>query len=199
MSFQQELASWTPPAALPLLPAPKIGRKAYSHKKLLIPSLDGNPIIVSFLRHCGCPFAEKTAKDLDRFSTQYPNITFIVVSHSSRLATENWTRAIGGIENITVIVDEERELYASWGLGIASIWHVLNPWSLWNLWQIGKTENIWNRPTESGNRWQLSGSWAIDEAGIVRWGGVAKSADDIPDFEEAAKLLDNRKVERDEY
>lgn len=88
-----------------------------------------------------------------------------------------------------VIVDAGRELYAQWGLGISSAWHVLNPWSMWSLLSLARKENIVNRPTESGNRWQTSGSFAVDKEGIVRWAKVAKAADDIPNFNEALEAL----------
>lgn len=82
-------------------------------------------------------------------------------------------------------MDESRTLYALWGLRISNSWHVLNPWSLYSVYKLGKVEGIWNRPTESGSRWQTAGSWAIDEKGVVRWGGAAKTADEVPDFKEA--------------
>jgi hypothetical protein len=50
-------------------------------------------------------------------------------------------------------------------------------------------ENIWNRPTESGTRWQTSGAWAADGDSVVRWGAVGQAASDIPDFEEALKMI----------
>jgi hypothetical protein len=52
-----------------------------------------------------------------------------------------------------------------------------------------RTEKISNRPTESGNRWQTSGSFAVDGEGSVGWSRVARAADDIPDFNEALKAL----------
>lgn len=88
-----------------------------------------------------------------------------------------------------VIVDEERELYAQWGLGASSAWHILNPWSMYSVYALGKKEGIWNRPTESGTRWQTSGAFAIDVEGNVVWERVAKAADDVPDFREALKEL----------
>lgn len=57
------------------------------------------------------------------------------------------------------------------------------------MYVVGKEDKIWNRPTESGSRWQTAGSWAVDKEGVVRWGGVSKSSDDIPDFEEAVKAV----------
>ena len=88
-----------------------------------------------------------------------------------------------------VIVDSDREIYARWGLGVSNFWHVLNPWGMWNVYKLGKKDNIWNRPTESGTRWQTSGSFAIDKDGRVRWGQPAPSADWIPDFEEAIRAI----------
>jgi len=38
---------------------------------------------------------------------------------------------------------------------------------------------------ESGDKWQMAGTFAVDEEGLVRWVRIAKSADDIPDFKEA--------------
>jgi hypothetical protein len=90
---------------------------------------------------------------------------------------------------VQVVVDAERELYAQWGLGVSSAWHVLNPWSMYSLYKLGSTEKIWNKPTESGNRWQSAGSFAVDDKGAVRWTRAAKAADDIPDFNEALKAL----------
>lgn len=40
-----------------------------------------------------------------------------------------------------------------------------------------------------GSRWQVSGAWAVDSAGVVRWGGKAKSADDVPDLERGVEAL----------
>lgn len=74
-------------------------------------------------------------------------------------------------------------------MGASSLWHVLSPWALYSVYVLGKGEGIWNRPTESGSRWQTSGNWAVDEKGVVKWGSVAKAADDVPDFEEALKVL----------
>lgn len=73
---------------------------------------------------------------------------------------------------------------------MSSAWHVLNPWSMFSVYTLGKKEGIWNRPTESGNRWQTSGSFAVDGEGVVKWGGVAKAADDVPYFMEALMAVE---------
>lgn len=63
---------------------------------------------------------------------------------------------------------------------------------MWSVYSLGKREGIWNRPTESGTRWQMAGSWAVDGEGVVRWGGVAKAADDVPDFKQAVVVLEGK-------
>lgn len=44
---------------------------------------------------------------------------------------------------------------------------------------------MWNRPTESGSRWQMAGNFTVDGNGKVRWVHVAETADDVPDFKTA--------------
>jgi hypothetical protein len=135
--------------------------------------------------------AEKTFDQLRKAAAKNPHVNFIAISHSSEEATEKWLIAVGGEWDVTVIVNADRELYAQWGLGISNLWHVLNPWSLYSVFQLARQEKITNRPTESGNRWQTSGSFAVDGEGIVRWSKVANAADEIPDFDEALKALGN--------
>lgn len=72
---------------------------------------------------------------------------------------------------------------------------MLSPGGLWSVWRLGRDEGIWNRPTESGSRWQRGGSWAVDGDGVVRWGGVSERADEVPSFLEAVEAL--KKGEKD--
>lgn len=118
------------------------------------------------------------------------DVHFIAVSHSSQQHTTKWLADIGGTNpsNLEVEVDEQRELFAAWGLGVSSFWHVLNPRGLYEVYRLATQEGIANRPTESGFRFQTSGSWAVDEKGTVVWGKAADSADQIPDFEDAVKV-----------
>jgi len=133
--------------------------------------------------------AEKTFKSLRELAATYTNVHCIAISHSNQTSTDRWLEALGGAGDVNVIVDVERETYAAWGLGVSSFWHILNPWSMYSVYTLGKQENIWNRPTESGTRWQTSGAWAVDGDGVVRWGGVGQAASDIPEFGEALKKI----------
>jgi len=123
-------------------------------------------------------------------ATAHPLIRFVAVSHSDDGATTRWVTSVGGAGPVQVIVDAERELYARWGLGISSFWHALSPWSMWSVYKLGTEEGIWNRPTESGNRWQTAGSFGVDGQGNIKWSKAAQRADDIPDCEEGLKMLE---------
>ncbi|RDW83156.1 thioredoxin-like protein [Coleophoma crateriformis] len=189
MTVQQELASWMSPPALNVSPVPEIGSEAPSSSALPLPNPNNKPTIVTFLRHCGCPFAEKTFKDLCAFANKHPEVNFTAVSHSDQASTDHWLESVGGKDSVPVIVDHERTTYARWGLGTSSAWHILSPWALYNVYKLGMEEGIWNRPTETGSRWQETGSAAIDKDGIVRWFHKPKTADERPDFSEALNAL----------
>ncbi|KXL46705.1 hypothetical protein M433DRAFT_71299 [Acidomyces richmondensis BFW] len=193
MSFYSELSSWWAPAhPLPLGKIPLVGEEAPHSPNL--PLSTGQPAIVVFLRHCGCPFAEKTFLNLRQIARANRHLDVVVVSHSDEAATNTWLNSLpqAGSEssNLRVVVDDKLEAYAQWGLGSATYWHVLNPWTLYEVARLRTEEGIMNRPTESGSRWQRSGFFAVDGKGIVRWGRAADRANDIPDFEEAAKALE---------
>ncbi|KAF5019776.1 hypothetical protein F66182_8213 [Fusarium sp. NRRL 66182] len=185
--FWQELESWKTPAAKEVAPPVEVGSKAPWSQYLRLP--DGRPTIVVFLRHCGCPFAEKTFRSLTELSDKVPSVHCIAISHSSAEATDRWLPQVGGTWAVDIVIDEERDLYAKWGLGISSTWHAVNPFTIWNAFSIGKSEGIWNRPTESGSRWQTSGAFAVDRDGTVRWTHVDSTAHDVPDLRAAMTAL----------
>ena len=134
--------------------------------------------------------AEKTFLEARRLANKYPSIHFIAISHSSKQATDKWVSSLGGAWQNMVVVDEEREIYAAWGLGVSTTWHLLNPWTQVAAQRLGKQEGIWGREVDpSGNRWQVGGSWAMDTMGTVRFGAPSKTADDIPNLEEACKAV----------
>lgn len=54
-----------------------------------------------------------------------------------------------------------------------------------SVYRLAKQEGIHNRPTESGTRWQTSGSFAVDREGKVTWSKPSTSADEVPDFDVA--------------
>lgn len=136
--------------------------------------------------------AEKTFLNLRSAASQHPDVHCIAISHSDAESTGRWLQSLPDPSQnsaVDMIIDDERNIYAEWGLGVSSFWHVLNPWSLYSVYTLGKQENIWNRPTESGTRWQTSGSFAVSGEGTVKWSKPSASADDMPDFGLALKAL----------
>ncbi|KAL3959083.1 hypothetical protein ACCO45_007245 [Purpureocillium lilacinum] len=161
--FWAEIESLKTPAVKDVAPAPKVGSPAPSTAQIPLP--DGRKTLVVFLRHCGCPFAEKTFKSLTAISDQHKDdLHCVAVSHSSAEATERWVPQVGGAWQTDVVVDEGRDVYAKWGLGLS-------------------------KPTESGSRWQTSGAFAVDADGTIRWAHVSSAANDLPDFNAALDAL----------
>ncbi|KAJ5355102.1 uncharacterized protein N7496_012314 [Penicillium cataractarum] len=189
MNISKEFASWFSPSYIKLATAPRVGDRAPSDPKLVFPTENKKPTVVACLRHCGCPFSEATFLAMRTAATQHPNISFIAISHSDQQSTEKWLADLKGPGSVTVVVDAERSIYAKWGLGVVSWGHVISPAALVNAWKLGKEQGIWNRPTESGSRWQSGGYWAVDQEGYVRWGYPAARADDVLNVDEAVKTL----------
>lgn len=89
-----------------------------------------------------------------------------------------------------LIVDDGRKVYAQYGLGVSSLWHVLNPWSMAAVFTMARQEKIVNRPTESGTRWQKSGVYAVDASGTIRYSHPSQTTDDLGDLEAAVASVD---------
>ncbi|KAG9508104.1 hypothetical protein J7337_001664 [Fusarium musae] len=130
-------------------------------------------------------------------------LTCIAVSHASEQATQKWVSLLGGAWSVRVIVDEERAIYAAWGLG-TSRWKE----SGWlgekvagaiqrketNEKKPASTNNVDDEEddgplTTMGNKWQEAGAFAIDGTGTVIWGGKAARADDVMELEDGARIL----------
>lgn len=136
--------------------------------------------------------AEKTFLNLRDTAAANPQVHFVAVSHSDQASTDTWLAALpeptkNNQPNLQVIVDAERELYGMWGLGISSFWHVLG--SIPSVSKLDKEDGIKVRSTESGNRWQTAGNFAVDGQGVVKWSRVDQRADDMPDFKEGVGAL----------
>ncbi|QGI76721.1 hypothetical protein CEK25_001627 [Fusarium fujikuroi] len=161
--------------------------------------------------------AQKTFINLRTMANRYGDaLTCIAVSHASEQATQKWVSLLGGAWSVRVIVDEERAIYAAWGLGTSSMWYVLNPTTQVQGWKesgwlgekvagaIQRKETNEKKPvntnnaddeeddgplTTMGNKWQEAGAFAVDGTGTVIWGGKAARADDVMELEDGARIL----------
>lgn len=123
-------------------------------------------------------------------ANRHTSIRFVAISHCTPAATKEWVNKIGGAWNVDVVVDENRELYALWGLGMSSYAHLLNPRNGYNQIMLGKKEGVWGQQIgEGGCRWQTGGAYAVDEKGFVKWGRPMNSVDEELRLEEACQAL----------
>ncbi|KAI0376205.1 hypothetical protein F5Y04DRAFT_214934 [Hypomontagnella monticulosa] len=122
--------AWLSPAPppVPVAECPKPGDLAPLDRDRRLTFGGGRPVIVLFLRCVGCAFAQKSFLALrDLAIKNQGRLTCIAVSHSSREATRKWVDILGGAWNVEVVIDEDRAIYAAWGLGLGSIWYMFNP------------------------------------------------------------------------
>lgn len=57
------------------------------------------------------------------------------MSHSSPEGTRKWVDMLGGAWNVEIIMDEDRAIYAAWGLGLGSVWYMFNPTTQQAAWK----------------------------------------------------------------
>jgi len=176
------LRTFLPPPDQEIAEPPSRGRPA--------PGLEGHdapgcPQIVAFLRHTGCPFAERTFRELRDRATEHPEVCFLAVSHSPEAATDAWAEAVGGRGEVDLVVDEERSLYAAWGLGRSSFGHFMGLTSLRAVGELAR-EGVRNRHPH-GTRWQQAGTFALDPDQTVCWRHLPEHAGDLPDLRAAIR------------
>jgi hypothetical protein len=141
-------------------------------------------MIVAFLRHTGCPFAEATLLSLrEAASSAAGRLDWIAVSHAPAQETVRWSDAVGGSGDVQLLLDPERTFYGSWGLGRSSPAHFMGRRSLAAVRRLAK-DGIRNRHPH-GTRWQQAGTFAVDASGVVRWRHLPAHAGELPDIEAA--------------
>jgi hypothetical protein len=145
-------------------------------------------MVVAFLRHTGCPFAEATMHALrDAAAAAAGKLAFVAVSHVPAEATLRWCEAVGGSGEVQVLLDPERTFYASWGLGRSSLGHFMGRRSLSAVGELARG-GIRNRHPH-GTRWQQAGTFAVDGSGVVRWRHVPEHAGELPDVAAAVDAV----------
>jgi AhpC/TSA family len=178
------LRTFLPPPATPTAPPPAVGTAA---PDLPDGAPGGRPLVLAFLRHTGCPFAEWTARELRAAAERDPDVAWVAVSHAPAQATADWAEAVGGLGGATLLSDPERGSYAAWGLGRSSLGHFAGRRSLAQVAKLART-GVRNRHPH-GTRWQRAGTFAVDAAGTVRWRHLPAHAGDLPDLRKAASVL----------
>lgn len=101
--MQSYLQSWVPviqsvlPRSSPTAsPLPEVGDSAPAPIcNIDLTKGNGQPTLVAFVRHCGCPFAEKEAKMLAEETKKHDNLHVVIVQHSEQKESEEWFERIG--------------------------------------------------------------------------------------------------------
>ncbi len=178
------LKTFLPPPTTDTAAAPQPGRPAPE----LPVQPDGRAMIVAFLRHTGCPFAEATFRRLRELAGRETALRVIAVSHAPSDSTAEWCDAVaGGSGSVELVIDEDRRLYAAWGLGRSTLGHFMGPHSLREVARLAR-RGIRNRHPE-GTRWQTAGTFAVDSDAMVRWVHIPAHAGELPDLEDAARAV----------
>ena len=179
----QELRTFRRPDRVEVSP-PAVGAHApptslYRNKDL--------PVVIGFLRHCGCPFAEKTLEALRSLAEKFRDVRFTAVSHADEKETNAWVAEVGGAGHVHVVCDPARHEYNAWGVGISDLSHFLGGSALLSVIEL-LPQGIKNR-APAGSRWQMAGTFAADRTNIVRFVHLPLHAGDLPDFERAVGTI----------
>ncbi|KAI0968810.1 hypothetical protein F4678DRAFT_186321 [Xylaria arbuscula] len=123
--------AWLSPVPPPVPVAaecPKPGDLAPLDRDRQLEFVRGRPVIVLFMRCVGCAFAQKSFLALRSLANKNQgSLRCIAVSHASATATRKWVDLLGGSWNVEVVIDEDRAIYAAWGLGLGNVWYMFNP------------------------------------------------------------------------
>lgn len=173
------LRTFLPPARRDTAAPPAVGEPAPDLPD--VARADEGPLLIAFVRHTGCPFAESTLRDMRERAREESDVRWIAVSHSPREATEAWCEAVGGSGDVEVVVDEDRSSYARWGLGRTDLRHFMGLRSLRAVASLARERGIRNRHPH-GSRWQRSGTFAVGTGGEIAWRHLPEHAGDTPDL-----------------
>lgn len=132
--------------------------------------------VIAFLRHVGCPFAENTVRQLRSWSIENSHIAVFIVSHGNAQLTKSWIESIGGLGNLLLINDVNRETYGRWGVGYSDLSHFMGIQSLAGALVL-LLKGIHNRDA-CGTRWQKASLFAVNEKKIL-WAHKPGSAEEF--------------------
>ena len=174
--------SFLPPPPLSVAQPPNVGEAAPAGIGEV-----GSARVIAFLRHVGCPFAEATVTAMREAAAVESDLDWWLVSHGSAELTQGWCRSFGGAGRLKVLEDQDRGLYAAWGLPRSKAVHFLGLRSLLGVARLA-ARGVRNRKA-SGTRWQTAGTFAVDGSGVVRWRHLPRHAADLPDVRRAVAAL----------
>ncbi|CAC9887865.1 unnamed protein product, partial [Aureobasidium pullulans] len=191
-SYIPAIKSIIPQSSPSVAALPEVGEQAPAKVGSVdLKSGGGRPTLLAFVRHCGCPFAEKEVQLLGAESRKNEKLHVVIVQHSDEATTQQCgKKAFPDSKRYTLIADPERKAYAAWGVGSLGWGGMVNGGVMEALKSLKESDGIDLRPTGVGSyRWQNSGGFAVDSAGTIRWRKIANDSSDMCDYSEAAKTI----------
>ena len=147
----------------------------------------GPPTLLFFLRHCGCPVAEKAVRDAAPLSN---TVQVVLIGMCDTRSMEAWLSEFMQPDDrmMTIVPDASLCQYTRWGVRThaVDVDHLTHPAVEEGL-KLMQKEGIKNR-MPSGSRWQKASAFAVAE-NTVKWTHVPKHALDLPSTSSALQAL----------
>jgi peroxiredoxin len=157
-------------------PAPQVGDPA---PHVAVINLDGEPVelaalwadaprglAVVFLRHYGCPYCRLHAQDFQRHAAEFATAGTDVAIVGCGTLDEAEAFAQDLDLTLSLYNDAERQAYAAFGVGQASLGGMLHPQNL--TVGISAARQGFLPKRSKGDPRQLQGQFLIDRTGIIR-------------------------------
>lgn len=144
-----------------------------------------SPVLVVFLRHCGCTFAREALGDIaaQRAAITAHGATIVVVHmQTDDEARELFSRY--GLADILRISDPQQTLYQAFDLARGSLWQVAGPRMWWRA--VGSLLKGHLAGIPNADVFQLPGAFLIHNGQIVN-AFRAENSSDRPDYARLAR------------
>lgn len=144
-----------------------------------------SPVLVVFLRHCGCTFAREALADVAAKRTAIRATgTQIVVVHMQKEAEANELFARYGLADVLRISDEQQALYRGFEVARGTFWQVAGPRMWWRAVKSLLKGNLAGVP--NADVFQLPGAFLLHNGQIVN-AFRGKLSSERPDYLQLAQ------------
>lgn len=143
-----------------------------------------SPVLVVFLRHCGCTFARQALGDVAaRRAAITAAGTNIVVVHMHTAAAADTLFAKYGLADVLRISDPQQTFYQAFELHRGTLWQVAGPVNWWRALTSVLSGHLAGIPT--ADVFQLPGAFLIHNGQIVN-AFRGKNSSDKPNYSDLA-------------
>lgn len=144
-----------------------------------------SPVLVVFLRHCGCAFAREALDDVaaQRLAISDSGTAIVLVHmQAERDAAELFKKY--HVDDLPRISDPEQKLYQAFEVGRGSLWQVAGPGMWWRAVTALVSGHLPGVP--NADVYQLPGAFLIHNGAIIS-AFRAQSSADRPDYTQVAQ------------